>query len=155
MLLVMSIFWHHIQNTFFLQTLWFWEWTRRWRWSEVKFLFTEGGLVDKENPQQMFPVTHTQGRRQSLAPVVVFLRGIDVNESKRLFPTPSVSTLSLKPGRYLSTTLMYFEIGLPVRWLFFPHGSFLFSAAVAIATCEICGWKFTGYLILTRSFSSC
>ena len=52
----------------------------------MKFLFTEGGSVDKENPQQMFPVTHTRGRRQSLAPIVFFLKGIDVNESKRLFP---------------------------------------------------------------------
>ena len=126
MLLVMSIFWHHVQNTFFLQTLWFWEWTRRW--SAVKILFTEGGSVDKENPQQMFPVTHTQGRGQSLAPVVVFLKGIDVNESKRLFPTPSLSNLSLKQGRYLSTMLMYFELGLPVQPLFFRHILFIFRS---------------------------
>ena len=26
-------------------------------------------------------------------------KGIDVNDSKRLFPTPSVSNLSLRPGR--------------------------------------------------------
>ena len=41
-------------------------------------------------------ITHTRGGRQSLAPV-------DVNGSKRLSPTPSVSNLSLRPCRYLST----------------------------------------------------
>ena len=31
--------------------------------------------------------------------------GIDVNGSKTLSPTPSVSNLSLRPGRYLSTVI--------------------------------------------------
>ena len=39
--------------------------------------------------------------------------------------------------------------------LFFSYKSFQFSAAVAIATSEIYGWKCTGYLILICSFSSC
>ena len=39
--------------------------------------------------------------------------------------------------------------------LFFSFKSFWFSAFVAIATFEICGWKFTGFQILMRSFSSC
>ena len=49
-LLEMSVFSRHVQTTFFLQTLWFREWTRRW--SEVKFLSTLGGSVDNENPQK-------------------------------------------------------------------------------------------------------
>ena len=50
----MNISSSHAQNTFFLQTLWYGNWTRRW--SEVKFASTEGGSVKKENPQQAFPV---------------------------------------------------------------------------------------------------
>ena len=48
-------------------------------------------------------LTLTRGGRWSLAPVVFFLKGIDVNSSKRLSPTPSVSNLSLRPCRYAST----------------------------------------------------
>ena len=39
--------------------------------------------------------------------------------------------------------------------LFFSYKSFCFSAAVAMATFAIRGWKFTGYLILICFYSSC
>ena len=39
--------------------------------------------------------------------------------------------------------------------LFFPYKFFYFSAAIAIAAFKIYSWKFTGYLILICSFSSC
>ena len=39
--------------------------------------------------------------------------------------------------------------------LFFSYKSFCFSAAVAMATFAIHGWKFTGYLILICFYSSC
>ena len=55
MLLKMNISSSHVQNTFFLQTLWYGNWTRGVG-SEVKFPSTEGGSVKKENPQQTFPV---------------------------------------------------------------------------------------------------
>ena len=39
--------------------------------------------------------------------------------------------------------------------LFFSYKCFQLSAAVAIATFEIYGWKFSGFLILICSFSLC
>ena len=39
--------------------------------------------------------------------------------------------------------------------LFFPYNCFQLSAAVAIVTFEIYGYKFSGYLFLVSSFSLC
>jgi len=66
LLLEMSVFSRHVQTTFFLQTLWFREWTRRW--SEVKFLSTVGDSVNKENPQQtissaQYFIPHTKSQQ--------------------------------------------------------------------------------------------
>ena len=58
MLLEMNISSSHVQNTFFLQTLWYGNRTRGVG-SEAKFPSTEvgaGGSVNKENPQLTFPV---------------------------------------------------------------------------------------------------
>lgn len=55
MLLGISIFWLHVQNTFFQGKLVILEMDTGF-WSMVKFLSTEGGSVNKENLQQMFPV---------------------------------------------------------------------------------------------------
>ena len=54
MLLEKNILTSHVQNTFFFQTLWYGNWTRGVG-SEDKFPSTEGGSVNKENPQQAFP----------------------------------------------------------------------------------------------------
>ena len=71
MLLKINLSSSHVQNTFFLQTLWYGNWTQRW--SEVKFPSTEGGSVNKENPQQTF-LRPEKGIRSYL---VKFYRMID------------------------------------------------------------------------------
>ena len=57
----------------------------------------EPRLPLKDSDTAETQITHTRGRRQSLAPEK------ENNGSKRLSPTPSVSNLSLRPCRYLST----------------------------------------------------
>ena len=53
MLLEMNISSSHVQNTFFLQTLWYGNWTRGVG-PEVKFPSPEGGLVNKSTRDKRF-----------------------------------------------------------------------------------------------------
>ena len=101
----MNISSSHVQNTFFLQTLWYSNWTQGVG-SEVKFPLTEGSSVNKENPQQTFPV------------VVVVWISITVLPVKIINPPKELSFSHENALKILKLNLNWFDWATLGPWTF-------------------------------------
>ena len=71
--------------------------------TEPFFFFKQKTKQNNNNKQQKLEEGPSDGQRSLCHLVLISFLGIDIIESKRLSPTPSVSNLSLRPFRYLST----------------------------------------------------